>query len=88
MPTSVSAARRHFPGAIDKVFMDSACRRWLRGLRWRQSRNSWAYVGVSDGLVHQPCIFMDDMRAAAASRGETYQRTEDEIALVESTTHG
>lgn len=90
MQTSVAAARRHFPGAIDKVFLDSACVSLA-------SRPAVEAVEKFLGLTlvcpvdssTQHHIFMDEMRAAARpAAAQLINANEDEIALVESTTHG
>jgi len=90
MRTNVSAARRHFPGAIDKVFMDSAC----VSLASRPAVEAIEkFLGLAlvcpmeSSTSHH--IFMDDMRAAARpAAARLINAHEDEIALVESTTHG
>jgi cysteine desulfurase / selenocysteine lyase len=90
MQNNVTAARRHFPGAIDKVFMDSAC----VSLAARPTVEAVEkFLGLTlvcpmDSST-QHHIFMDEMRAAARpAAAQLINAHEDEIALVESTTHG
>jgi selenocysteine lyase/cysteine desulfurase len=90
MQTNVAAARRHFPGVMDKVFMDSACVSLA-------SRPAVEAIEKFLGLTlvcpmessTQYHIFMDEMRAAARPAvARLINAHEDEIALVESTTQG
>ena len=90
MHINVAAARRHFPGAMDKVFMDSAC----VSLASRPAVEAVEkFLGLTlvcplgSSTAHH--IFMDEMRAAARpAAAQLINAHEDEIALVESTTHG
>lgn len=84
------SARQHFPGALDKSFLDAACCSIA-------SRPAVEAVEKFLGLA-MTCplpssthhhIFMDEMRAAARpAAARLINAHEDEIALVESTSHG
>ena len=83
-------ARQHFPGLLDKVFLDAAC----VSLAPRPAVEAiskfldLAMVCPFDSST-QHHIFMDEMRAAARPAvARLINAYEDEIALVESTTHG
>ena len=90
MHSSVASARRHFPGAIDKVFMDAAC----VSLASRPAVEAVEkFLGLTlvcpleSSTAHH--IFMDEMRAEARpAAAKLIHAHEDEIALVESTTAG
>jgi cysteine desulfurase / selenocysteine lyase len=83
-------ARQHFPGLLDKTFLDAAC----VSLAPRPAVEAIEqFLGLAmtcplDSSTHHH-IFMDEMRAAArpAAAG-LINAHEDEVALVESTTHG
>ena len=84
------SARQHFPGLLDKVFLDAAC----VSLAPRPAVEAiskfldLAMVCPFDSSTHHH-IFMDEMRAAARPAvARLINAYEDEIALVESTTHG
>ncbi|HYK57838.1 MAG TPA: aminotransferase class V-fold PLP-dependent enzyme [Bryobacteraceae bacterium] len=83
-------ARQHFPGALDKVFLDAAC----CSLAPRPSIEAiQKFLGLAmtcplPSSTHHH-IFMDEMRAAARPAiAQLIHAHEDEIALVESTSHG
>src|SRR6266849_3553118 len=83
-------ARAHFPGLLDKVFLDAACvslapRPAVEAI---QKFLDLAMVCPLDSSTDHH-IFMDEMRAAARpAAARLINAHEDEIALVESTTHG
>jgi cysteine desulfurase/selenocysteine lyase len=84
------SARQHFPGLLDKVFLDAAC----VSLAPRPAVEAiskfldLAMVCPIDSSTHHH-IFMDEMRAAARPAvARLINAQEDEIALVESTSHG
>jgi cysteine desulfurase / selenocysteine lyase len=84
------SARQHFPGLLDKVFLDAAC----VSLTPRPAVEAiskfldLAMVCPLDSSTHHH-IFMDQMRAAARPAvARLINAQEDEIALVESTSHG
>lgn len=84
------SARQHFPGLLDKVFLDAAC----VSLAPRPAVEAiskfldLAMVCPLDSSTHHH-IFMDQMRAAARPAvARLINAQEDEIALVESTSHG
>src|SRR5437868_12108638 len=83
-------ARAHFPGLLGKVFLDAACislapRPAVEAI---QKFLNLAMVCPLDSSTHHH-IFMDEMRAAARPAvARLINAHEDEIALVESTTHG
>src|SRR5207253_2368869 len=84
------SARQHFPGLLDKVFLDAAC----VSLAPRPAVEAierfldLAMVCPLDSSTHHH-IFMDEMRAAARpAAARLINANPDEIALVESTTHG
>jgi cysteine desulfurase/selenocysteine lyase len=83
-------ARQHFPGLLDKVFLDAAC----VSLAPRPAVEAiskfldLAMICPLDSST-QHHIFMDEMRAAARpAAARLINAHEDEIALVESTSHG
>lgn len=84
------SARQHFPGLFDKVFLDAACvslapRPAIEAIEKFLDR---AMVCPLDSSTHHH-IFMDEMRAAARpAAARLINAHPDEIALVESTTHG
>ncbi len=84
------SARQHFPGLVDKVFLDAAC----CSLAPRQAVDAiQKFLDLSltcplNSSTHHH-IFMDEMRAAARPAvAKLINAQQDEIALVESTTHG
>jgi cysteine desulfurase/selenocysteine lyase len=84
------SARQHFPGLLDKVFLDAAC----ISLASRPAVEAiskfldLAMVCPLDSSTQQH-LFMDQMRAAARpAAARLINADEDEIALVESTSHG
>ena len=83
-------ARHHFPGLLDKIFLDAACvslapRPAVEAI---EKFLGMAMVCPLDSSTHHH-IFMDEMRAAARpAAARLINAREDEIALVESTTHG
>ena len=83
-------ARQHFPGVFGKVFLDAACcslapRPAVEAI---EKFLDLAMVCPLDSSTHHH-IFMDEMRAAARPAiARLINAHEDEIALVESTTHG
>jgi selenocysteine lyase/cysteine desulfurase len=83
-------ARRHFPGLLDKTFLDAACvslapRPAVEAI---EKFLDLAMICPLESSTHHH-IFMDEMRAAARPACATLiGAREDEIALVESTTHG
>lgn len=84
------SARQHFPGLFDKVFLDAACvslapRPAVEAI---EKFLDLAMVCPLDSSTHHH-IFMDEMRAAARpAAARLINAHPDEIALVESTTHG
>jgi cysteine desulfurase/selenocysteine lyase len=83
-------ARQHFPGLHDKTFLDAAC----VSLEPRPAVEAiekfldLAMICPLESSTHHH-IFMDEMRAAARPACATLiGARDDEIALVESTTHG
>jgi cysteine desulfurase / selenocysteine lyase len=83
-------ARQHFPGLLDKTFLDAAC----VSLAPRPAVEAIEkFLGLTmtcplDSSTHHH-IFMDEMRAAARpAAARLINAHEDEIALVESTTDG
>lgn len=83
-------ARHHFPGLFGKVFLDAACvslapRPAVEAI---EKFLDLTMVCPLDSSTHHH-IFMDEMRAAARpAAARLINAYEDEIALVESTTHG
>ena len=84
------SARQHFPGLVDKVFLDAAC----CSLAPRQAVDAiQKFLDLTltcplNSSTHHH-IFMDEMRAAARPAvAKLINAQQDEIALVESTTHG
>jgi selenocysteine lyase/cysteine desulfurase len=83
-------ARQHFPGTFGKVFLDAACcslapRPAVEAI---EKFLGLAMICPLDSSTHHH-IFMDEMRAAARPAiARLINAHEDEIALVESTTHG
>lgn len=87
---NVDAARQHFPGLHGKIFLDAAC----VSLAPRPAAEAiekfldLTMVCPLDSSTHHH-IFMDEMRAAARpAAAHLINAQEDEIALVESTSHG
>jgi len=84
------SARQHFPGALDKVFLDAAC----CSIASRPSIEAVEkFLGIAMTCPHPSSthhhIFMDEMRAAARPAVARFLNAdENEIALVESTSHG
>jgi selenocysteine lyase/cysteine desulfurase len=84
------SAGQHFPGTFGKVFLDAACcslapRPAVEAI---EKFLDLAMVCPLDSSTHHH-IFMDEMRAAARPAIARFINAhEDEIALVESTTHG
>ena len=83
-------ARHHFPGALDKVFLDAACCS-LAPRPAIEAIHKFLDLAMNCPLpssTHHH-IFMDEMRAAARPAiAQLIHSGEDEIALVESTSHG
>ena len=83
-------ARHHFPGLLGKVFLDAACvslapRPAVEAI---EKFLDLTMVCPLDSSTHHH-IFMDEMRSAARpAAARLINAGEDEIALVESTTHG
>ena len=84
------SARKHFPGLANKVFLDAAC----CSLAPRQAVDAiQKFLDLTltcplNSSTHHH-IFMDEMRAAARPAvAKLINAQQDEIALVESTTHG
>jgi len=83
-------ARQHFPGLHDKVFLDAACvslapRPAIEAI---EKFLDLAMVCPMESST-QHHIFMDEMRAAARpAAARLINASADEIALVESTSHG
>lgn len=83
-------ARQHFPGVLDKAFLDAAC----ISLAPRPAVEAIEkFLDLAMVCPHESAtaqhIFMDDMRAAARPAvARLINAHEDEIALVESTSHG
>ncbi len=83
-------ARAHFPGLLDKVFLDAACVSLAArpAVEAIQRFLDLAMVCPLDSSTHHH-IFMDEMRSAARpAAARLINAHEDEVALVESTTHG
>ena len=84
------SARQHFPGVHDKVFLDSAC----VSLAPRPAVEAIEkFLDLALICPHESStahhIFMDEMRAAARPAAARLVNAHlDEIALVESTSHG
>ena len=84
------SARQHFPGVHDKVFLDSAC----VSLAPRPAVEAIEkFLDLAMVCPHESStahhIFMDEMRAAARPAvARLINAHLDEIALVESTSHG
>src|SRR6266852_3419593 len=87
---AVLHARQHFPGLLNKVFLDAACvslapRPAVEAI---EKFLDLAMVCPMESATAQH-IFMDEMRAAARpAAARLINAHEDEIALVESTSHG
>jgi len=84
------SARQHFPGVHDKVFLDSACVS-LASRRAVEAVEKFLDLAMvcphESSTAHH--IFMDEMRAAARPAvARLINAHLDEIALVESTSHG
>lgn len=83
-------ARESFPGLKDKVFLDAACvslvpRQAAEGIS--EFLNMTMMCGAEDASRHH--IAMDEMRSEAVAEAARLLNTRKEnIALVESTTHG
>ncbi len=83
-------ARQHFPGLHGKVFLDAACvslapRPAVEAIE--KFLDLTLVCPLESSTAHH--IFMDEMRAAARPAAACLVNAhEDEIALVESTTHG
>jgi cysteine desulfurase/selenocysteine lyase len=83
-------ARRHFPGLLDKTFLDAACvslapRPAVEAI---EKFLGLAMICPLDSSTHHH-IFMDEMRAAARpAAARLINAQAEEIALVESTTQG
>jgi cysteine desulfurase / selenocysteine lyase len=83
-------ARQHFPGLLDKVFLDAAC----VSLAPRPAVDAiQKFLDLAMVCPHESStahhIAMDEMRAAARpAAARLINAHEDEIALVESTSHG
>ncbi|HUM07042.1 MAG TPA: aminotransferase class V-fold PLP-dependent enzyme, partial [Terriglobales bacterium] len=83
-------ARQHFPGLSDKVFLDAACVSLAPKPAADAIRKflDLALLCPLNSSTHHH-IFMDEMRAAARpAAARLINASEEEIALVESTTHG
>lgn len=84
------SARQHFPGVHDKVFLDSAC----VSLASRPAVEAVEkFLNLALICPHESStahhIFMDEMRAAARPAAARLINAHlDEIALIESTSHG
>jgi cysteine desulfurase/selenocysteine lyase len=84
------SARQHFPGLSDKVFLDAACvslapRPAIEAIH--KFLDLTLTCPLNSSTHHH--IFMDEMRAAARpAAARLINAQQDEIALVESTTHG
>jgi cysteine desulfurase/selenocysteine lyase len=84
------SARQHFPGLFGKTFLDAACvslapRPAIEAI---EKFLDLTMVCPLDSSTHHH-IFMDEMRSAARpAAARLINAHEDEIALVESTTHG
>ncbi|HZQ66921.1 MAG TPA: aminotransferase class V-fold PLP-dependent enzyme [Terriglobales bacterium] len=84
------SARQHFPGVHDKVFLDSACVS-LASRPAVEAIDKFLNLALTcpreSSTAHH--IFMDEMRAAARPAvARLINAHSDEIALVESTSHG
>ncbi|MBZ5705418.1 MAG: aminotransferase class V-fold PLP-dependent enzyme [Acidobacteriia bacterium] len=83
-------ARQHFPGLLGKIFLDAAC----ISLAPRPAVEAiQKFLDLSMVCPHESAtaqhIVMDEMRAVARpAAARLINAHEDEIALVESTTHG
>jgi len=83
-------ARQHFPGLLDKIFLDAACvslapRPAVEAI---EKFLDLTMICPLESSTHHH-IFMDEMRAAARPAcAALIGAHPDEIALVESTTHG
>jgi cysteine desulfurase/selenocysteine lyase len=90
LPMTIEDARRQFPALQQKVFLDSACvslapQRALAKLR--DFLEMVAYCPSGSSTQHH--VDMDAMRSAARMQvAKLVNASEDDIALVESTTHG
>ena len=87
---AVLHARQHFPGLLNKVFLDAACvslapRPAVEAIE--KFLDLAMICPLDSSTAHH--IFMDEMRAAARpAAARLINAHEDEIALVESTSHG
>ena len=83
-------ARQHFPGLLDKVFLDAAC----VSLAPRPAVDAiQKFLDLAMVCPHESStahhIAMDEMRAAARpAAARLINAHDDEVALVESTSHG
>lgn len=83
-------ARHHFPGLRDKVFLDAACLSLAPrpAVEAIEKFLEIAMICHEDSSTHHH-IFMDEMRSAARPAvARLINAHEDEVALVESTSHG
>jgi selenocysteine lyase/cysteine desulfurase len=83
-------ARQHFPGLLDKTFLDAACVSLAPRPEVEAIENflDLAMICPLESSTHHH-IFMDEMRAAARPAcAALIGAGDDEIALVESTTYG
>ena len=84
------SARQHFPGLLDKIFLDAACvslasRPAVEAIE--KFLDLTMVCPLESSTAHH--IFMDEMRSVARpAAARLINAHEDEIALVESTTHG
>ncbi len=86
----LKAARAQFPGLKDKVFLDAACCSLAPKVAVEAIQNflELAMNCPLNSSTHHH-MFMDEMRAQARpAAARLINAHEDEIALVESTTHG
>ena len=86
----ISEAKQHFPGLADKTFLDAACV-GLAPVQARQAIERFLEQALMcpdrDASIHH--IALDAARATAVQEGmRLLEAGPDEIALVESTTHG
>jgi len=85
-----NTARAEFPGLRDKVFLDAACCSLAPKIAVESIREFLALAmncPLNSSTDHH--MFMDEMRAKTRPAvARLIHAHEDEIALVESTTHG
>jgi cysteine desulfurase / selenocysteine lyase len=89
-PMDLTAARAQFPGLEDKVFLDAACCSLAPKVAVEAIEKflDLAMTCPLNSSTHHH-MFMDEMRAKARpAAARLINAHEDEIALVESTTHG